>query len=95
VARLGGEEFALLLPETSLPGAVGVFTAIQAGLERAAIPHEASPTGRVTASAGAAVVLPAASPGESSMRPIDLIGLADAALYAAKREGRDRISTLA
>jgi diguanylate cyclase (GGDEF)-like protein len=57
-----------------------------AELEHMAIPHAASPTApRLTASMGIACMVP----GEHSM-PADLIQVADALLYQAKAEGRDR-----
>lgn len=86
VARYGGEEFAVILPDTGFAGARHVAGTVQAVLRLAAIPHPASPFGRVTASIGGATAFGGAA------RPEGLIAEADAALYAAKRNGRDRIA---
>jgi diguanylate cyclase (GGDEF)-like protein len=52
--RYGGEEFAILLPETETAGAVQVVGDLQAAIRELAIRHEASPVGIVTLSAGVA-----------------------------------------
>lgn len=79
-ARYGGEEFLVLMPETELEGAVAVAERI-----RARLASEPIAGGRVTVSVGVAA-FPAH--GES---PEGLIASADAALYAAKRAGRNRV----
>lgn len=84
--RYGGEEFVALLPETNVEGAVMVAEAMRAAVERLAIAHNGAPFGRITISAGAAHVLP-----KDSTSGTELIGAADAALYAAKAEGRNRV----
>lgn len=85
-ARYGGEELAVLLPYTDLPGALEVAEQLRDGIERLAIPHEAAPLGHVTASFGVATVIPA--PGQE---PGVLIEAADLALYRAKTAGRNRV----
>ena len=84
-ARYGGEEFALLAP-----GADAARTAELADRVRAAVGREPVDLGRgvlrsVTVSVGTAL-LPA-----DTADPDELIVLADRALYAAKRTGRDRV----
>jgi two-component system chemotaxis family response regulator WspR len=85
-ARYGGEEFAILMPETDEEGAERVARRIQAAIRDSALPHSGSPCGTVTVSMGVAVAAP-----RPRMDPADLIRQADAALYRAKRDGRDRI----
>jgi two-component system chemotaxis family response regulator WspR len=85
-ARYGGEEFALLLPNTDLAGALRVGEACRAGLEQLKLPHPGAPGGVVTMSMGVACVVPGDEDG-----PGALIARADAALYGAKRDGRNRV----
>ncbi|MES2322910.1 MAG: diguanylate cyclase [Pseudomonadota bacterium] len=86
-SRYGGEEFAIVLPETDLAGALVVAAACRSHLEQLAIAHPGSPLGVVTMSIGVASVLP--SPGGTIE---GLIGCADQALYDAKKGGRNRVS---
>ncbi|ONG43413.1 hypothetical protein BKE38_28895 [Pseudoroseomonas deserti] len=85
-ARYGGEEFAVLLPGTGTSGAYAVAEKIRAAVAAAALPHLDSPCGRVTVSAGVALVWP-----EQDSAPGQLVAMADQALYAAKRGGRNRV----
>jgi diguanylate cyclase (GGDEF)-like protein/PAS domain S-box-containing protein len=86
VARIGGEEFAIILPNTGNDGAMQVANTVCAAIRDRAIPHAGSSQGRVTVSIGCATIL--TSLGLSS---IALIEMADRALYQAKREGRNRV----
>jgi diguanylate cyclase (GGDEF)-like protein len=79
VARMGGEEFAILLPDADAEAAFDTA-------ERARSAIAQVPVAGVTLSCSAGVAT--ASPGDSS--PVDLLALADRALYQAKRLGRDR-----
>jgi diguanylate cyclase (GGDEF)-like protein len=86
VARIGGEEFAVLLPDTSPSAARLVAERIRDELAAVAVAHPASPLGSwVTVSIGLATRTSATPSAES------LTAAADAALYAAKRTGRDRV----
>jgi diguanylate cyclase (GGDEF)-like protein len=85
-ARYGGEEFAMLLPGLDLASAVHVAEQLRAAVETRHLPHAAAPLGRVTVSIGVASLRPA--PGTAART---LIGAADAALYAAKRRGRNTV----
>jgi diguanylate cyclase (GGDEF)-like protein len=90
-ARFGGEEFASLLPSTAMPGAMRVVNRIQSAINNLAIPHAYSPASRyVTLSYGVAVLVP--GPGNAWL---DLVKMADAQLYEAKRAGRNQIRTAA
>lgn len=84
--RYGGEEFTLLLPDTDGHGAGLIVQETLQQLRRLAIEHAGSPFGVVSASAGIAVAHPAQQPISSQT----LVAEADAALYDAKRQGRDR-----
>ena len=79
VARYGGEEFFVLLPETPVAGASDFAKRV-----RAALAKHAPPAGTVTLSFGIAAFPASGDAGEG------LIHAADAALYEAKRGGRDR-----
>jgi diguanylate cyclase len=85
-ARYGGEEFAVILPATSIEAAVHVAENIRTALARKLFaPRDVEETVcAVTVSVGAACY----DPGESLAQ---LIQRADAALYQAKKTGRDRV----
>ena len=83
--RYGGEEFTVLLPDTDVAGAELVVEEIMQLLRRHAITHAGSPLGVVSASAGIAVGYPTLD----ASTPESLMAAADAALYQAKRQGRD------
>jgi two-component system cell cycle response regulator len=84
VARYGGEEMALVLPETDARGALAIAERIRLAVEKAQHPTEAGPL-RVTLSAGVATW-----PGGGEL-PEDLVASADKALYRAKQSGRNRV----
>jgi diguanylate cyclase (GGDEF)-like protein len=88
-ARYGGEEFVLILADTNEEGAVRLAEKLRTKIESLAIPHRGSPIGsRLTISLGVATVVPTPRGGAE-----ELIARADAALYAAKQEGRNRVRT--
>jgi diguanylate cyclase (GGDEF)-like protein len=85
-ARYGGEEFAMVLPDTILEGAIDVAKSIQHLVAEAALPHPRSEVGAaVTLSLGIASMRP-----DQNSLPEHLIEHADAALYQAKHQGRNR-----
>jgi diguanylate cyclase (GGDEF)-like protein len=84
-ARYGGEEIAILLPETDIAGAVQIVGDILASVRSLAIRHEDGPHGIVTLSAGVASWYP----GRRTAMSASLVEVADAALYAAKAAGRN------
>ena len=83
VFRFGGEEFVLLLPDTAADQALHCCELLRRQLEDQAMPH---PLGVVTISVGVAA---SRLEGEDD-GATDLLARADAALYRAKREGRNR-----
>lgn len=86
VCRYGGEEFAVILPETNNEGALIVAEKIKSAIDSLAIPHIGSDIGSITASVGIATIIP----GPFS-DPKVIIGRADIALYNAKKAGRNTI----
>jgi diguanylate cyclase (GGDEF)-like protein len=86
LARFGGDEFSLLLPGTSASQAVQVAERLRSAVATASIPvHGNQSMINVSISLGVAQ----ARPGDALE---NLIGSADAALYSAKREGRNCVS---
>jgi diguanylate cyclase len=85
VARYGGEEFAIILPHTDLHSAMAVGENIRAALARTSVRKDITPPmNPLTISVGVSCY----EPGDSLA---DWVGRTDAALYRAKREGRDRV----
>ncbi len=85
VGRYGGEEFILVLPATPLSGATVVIERIQEELRCLNLPHRSSPVAdRVTLSMGVVAGTPRAD-----FPPLQLIQMADKALYEAKQAGRN------
>jgi diguanylate cyclase (GGDEF)-like protein len=85
-ARYGGEEFVLLLPDTDAPGAAVVAERLRRRLAEAIHDIGNGSVLRITASAGHATLQPGSqATGET------LLANVDAALYAAKRGGRNRV----
>jgi len=86
LARYGGDEFLLLLPDTDVNGATAVAERIHAAIHHAAVENRASPfQRRVTVSIGIGVL--AVGPDVEAGR---LLEVTDQALYEAKRLGRNR-----
>lgn len=85
-ARYGGEEFCLLLPNSDPAHSVQMGEQVRATVEALAIPHVTSDFRHVTVSVGVATVAPGSAQPQN-----DLIEAADAALYAAKRRGRNAV----
>lgn len=82
VARIGGEEFLVLLPETALPGATQAAEKMRQAVSELLIPS----VGRVSISIGVAQTSP------TGAMPIrEVLKSADGALYAAKERGRNRV----
>lgn len=85
IFRYGGEEFAVLLPNTELSGAQQIAESIRSAIEDATSKTPAGDV-QVTVSLGVAC-----TGNEHQMEPADLIEKADSALYKAKSDGRNCI----
>lgn len=86
VGRWGGEEFAVLLPETATAAAQQVAERVRGLVAGAAVDTEGGRVA-VTVSIGVAV----ADPGAEAPSTSELVARADRALYQAKESGRDRV----
>jgi diguanylate cyclase (GGDEF)-like protein/PAS domain S-box-containing protein len=91
VARYGGEELALILPQVDVAGAWETAEKVRSVMEDLRIPHSGNPEGGgwVTVSVGAATAL--ARVGGTMRMPGGLLQAADHALYRAKHGGRNRV----
>jgi len=83
IARFGGEEFLILLPETSIEAAVATMTRLQRELTRHFFMHENEKV-LITFSAGVALRRP-------NENQTELVKRADTAMYQAKRTGKNRV----
>lgn len=86
-ARIGGEEFAVILPGTTELRAREVAEEIRLGVAGLELPHSSSPCGVQTVSLGVAARVPL-----SGQASIDLMRYADSALYSAKISGRNQVA---
>ena len=86
VARYGGEEFALLFGRTGMEHALDLAEKLRSRIEALALPHVIAPSGHVTVSVGVASLRTAN--GNSAQALIEAV---DAALYGAKRRGRNAV----
>jgi diguanylate cyclase (GGDEF)-like protein/PAS domain S-box-containing protein len=85
VCRFGGEEFVIVLPTASAESALARAERIRAKMHELTVLYQGLSLGRITVSIGVSE-LPA-----HGTSPAELLAAADAALYRAKRDGRDRV----
>lgn len=87
VARFGGEEFVIILPDTR-PVQAGIYAEkIRARIAATQLPHLGSPEGKLTVSIGSAGGIP-----HSTDQQNLYLDQADQALYLAKKQGRNRVA---
>ena len=84
-ARYGGEEFMVILPQTHFTGSLSVAERVWRAVSKHSFQHDGSHH-RITVSIGFSFY-----PNKYALGVEQLIGVADVALYQAKRSGRDRI----
>ncbi|MFT7689218.1 MAG: diguanylate cyclase (GGDEF)-like protein [Candidatus Azotimanducaceae bacterium] len=87
-ARIGGEEFAIVMPSTDLDGSIRIAKDLRQAFHTANIKHEGSPLTFLTISIGAASCIPTRSNSTQAF-----IEVTDKALYNAKDKGRDCIES--
>ncbi|AHG22010.1 diguanylate cyclase [Chania multitudinisentens RB-25] len=85
--RYGGEELAIILPDTELKGAITFAERVLENIRQLNITHDGSPFGVITVSIGVCARIP--PPYQDT--PFNLVELADHALYEAKRSGKNKI----
>ena len=83
-ARYGGEEFAVILPATGASEAFAIAERIRRAVVELGVPNAGSALGSISVSVGVCAMVPSRTEG-----PAELVRRADAALYDAKRAGRN------
>ncbi|MGK5008606.1 sensor domain-containing diguanylate cyclase [Janthinobacterium sp. MDB2-8] len=86
-ARYGGEEMVVLLPGTDLVGTLAVAEGLRDAVQSMVIAHTGNPLGVVTVSIGVAAFVPV----HLKNQAVELVELADKALYKAKASGRNQV----
>ena len=87
-ARIGGEEFAIIMPSTDLEGSLRIAKEIQQAIHAADIDHGGSPLDKLTVSMGVTSLTPT-----KELTLQTFVENTDKALYRAKNNGRDRIES--
>jgi diguanylate cyclase (GGDEF)-like protein len=88
VSRYGGEEFVVVLGDTSLDGGLKIAENIRVAVETLGVPHKGSKNNRtVTVSIGVTSTLPAAD-----IQPETVLVAADRAMYIAKNGGKNQVA---
>ena len=87
LGRYGGEEFACVLPGADSAGALKLAEQVRAAIEMMGIAHSASPRRILTISIGLVTI----DPPQEDDGPAEYVEAADAALYQAKKSGRNTV----
>jgi len=87
IARWGGEEFVILLPNTDISGASEIAENVRKNIEETVIETEEGDTTRITVSIGVNSIIP-----DANTSSTEFISKADQALYKAKESGRNRVT---
>ncbi len=87
LGRFGGEEFILGLPATDQVGAAAVGQRVLETMKEINIATDTNPCGHVTVSIGISTLVPTGGPMDVSKRALDLLQVADQAMYEAKGAG--------
>lgn len=91
IARFGGEEFAIMLPETDLQTAIELANALRKRVEKAIVKNDSGDVlPQVTISIGISAIGEIGRESEDTL--IELIAASDEALYRAKKDGRNCVS---
>ena len=93
VARYGGEEIAVILPETDAAGGLTVAESVRHAIEELGIPHAGNPEGNQFVTISIGVTTAVSSLAGTINMPEGLLLTADSALYKAKTNGRNRVES--
>ena len=92
-ARYGGEEIAVILPETDSAGAFAVAESVRQAVEDLGVPHAGNPEGYGFVTVSIGVTTAVSGLGATIKTPEGLLLSADSALYKAKHKGRNRVES--
>lgn len=87
VARYGGQEFAVVMPDSDEAGALALCDRVRLTISERALAHEGSEHGVITVSVGVSATVP-----DAARAPSSLLYDADTALFRAKQAGRNRVA---
>jgi diguanylate cyclase (GGDEF)-like protein len=89
VARYGGDEFIVILPDTNIEGVQTIVNKMKKYISELNIENAYSPYGKLTVSIGAAEHMP-----EKESHWKNFVAVVDKALYKAKQNGKNQVALL-